>query len=176
MLNIKTYFKMKAMKIYIGILFASLAFVACEQENNNDKTTGKESVEAFYSDLGECTYYSALDNPEEELTWNVKDNELVISRKNSRCECGADNSRIYTEIINDTVYVVERWYSSAASNDGQYRDMEITVLNLPKGKWVVNNILEYPRYLELNLDENSTIMTTGAVDVWSQNIFSIEVK
>ena len=83
---------------------------------------------------------------------------------------------IYTEIINDTVYVVERWYSSAASNDGQYRDMEITVLNLPKGKWVVNNILEYPRYSELNLDENSVIMTTGAVDVWSQNIFSIEVK
>ena len=77
--------------------------------------------------------------------------------------------RIDTEISNDTIYVIEKWFNALVSETPRYRNSNIWVSNLPKGKWVINNsLLLFPNDCEAYNEVNPYISTI--------QIFSIEIE
>lgn len=166
---------MKTIKICFVVLFASLAFVACEQDKN-EGTTVQEPVKAFYSNMGECVpmQLETGARPKEQYTWQLDGNTLTIKRENTLWPLHYSDSRIYVEYVDNTVYIIERWYSSLEANTPYFRDTELTVENLKPGQWVVKNILEFPSYH--CHPEIACTDFNASVGVSSCNTFSIEVK
>ncbi len=154
--------------------FAVLAFTSCEPKEE-ETTSSNEPIKATYSYLGEYVPINYFEpEPNEELSWEVRGNDLVIKRKNTKFELDASNNKLYIETFGDTICVLEKWYSWVECNTDHFRDVEITVMNIPKGKWVVNNVLEFSNYILASNPLEGTVNPRTIVP--SHNVFTIEVE
>ncbi len=164
-----------------AILMIAFSFSSCESE--------KEDMEAKYTYLSDLIhYYGGLGSSEFPPTCTIvlEGNNLLI--KKTDVEFPTDEGRyrdkpmwyrIDTEISNDTIYVTEKWFNSNCANTPRYRNSNVLVSNLPKGKWVINNKLAiYPGKDEQDFGESLPppyILENGPFITTTQ-IFSIEIE
>ena len=163
------------------ILMIAFSFSSCESE--------KEDMEAKYTYLSDLIhYYDNIGYSEFPPTCTIvlEDNSLLI--KKTDVEFPTDEGRyrdkpmwyrIDTEISNDTIYVTEKWFNSSTANTPRYRNSNVLVSNIPKGKWVINNKLAiYPGENEQDFGEPLPppyISSTGPY-ITTKQIFSIEIE
>ncbi len=164
----------------IFLVVISFSFTSCESE--------KEDMEAKYTYLSDFIHYYGSIGSEFPPTCTIvlEDNNLLI--KKTDVEFPTDEGRyrdkpmwyrIDTEISNDTIYVTEKWFNSTCANTPRYRNSNVLISNLPKGKWVINNKLAiYSGKDEQDFGEPLPppyISSTGPY-VTTTQIFSIEIE
>lgn len=105
----------------------------------------------------------------------------MIEKTNAFCKLLADTPCIWTEISNDTIFVVEEWHNDG-SNSSASRDVKLKVSNLPKGKWTVFNAAVF-YYFDGNTDcshvrsiENGEVLFGDSYEGGFGISFPIEVK
>jgi hypothetical protein len=134
------------MKNNINLLLATLlvvvsfSFISCEFE--------KEEPKAKYTYVGDIfDPFDLTEFPDGNIaTVIVNDNSLLIKKKNWIVPSATTNWKpkivsLDVEVSNDTIYIYENWGNVVVCNCIHMRDENIFVTNMPKGKWIVNNIL-----------------------------------
>jgi hypothetical protein len=150
----------------IFLVVISFGFISCESD--------QEDIKAKYTYLSDFNYYGGLN-----YTWNTSclvetyDNNILIKKSDVEFPSAHNIEpmfyRIDTEISNDTIYVTEKWFNALVSETPRYRNSNIWVSNLPKGKWVINNsLLLFPNDCEAYNEESPYVST--------KQMFSIEIE
>lgn len=170
------------MKKKIDLLFAiflvvvSFGFISCEPD--------QEEIEAKYTYVGDLiSVWDFSTTPQESISCVVNDNSLLLKKKNSRLTGTARGdkpsvTRLDVDVSNDTIYLYEKWFNTWICNCEYVIDENILVTNIPKGKWIVNNIVcFYPNETEddLTFDVPPGI-NVDIPEIVSKDIFSIEIK
>ena len=160
----------------IFLVVVSFGFISCESD--------QEEIEAKYTYVGEIvSYYDFPVPPIESITCLVNDNSLLLKKKKSRLTGTAHGdkpsvTRLDVVVSNDTIYLYEKWFNTWTCNCEYVIDENILVTNIPKGRWIVNNIVcFYPNETEDDLTFYITPeINVDIPEIVSKNIFSIEIK
>lgn len=171
----KTIHSIIAVAAAIGLI----GFVSCNDKEEKEQTNNNDSgVKAEYTFLGEI---SSVSCDRKDFSYHVDGNTLTIEKTNAFCKLLADTPCIWTEISNDTIFVIEEWHNDG-SNSSASRDVKLKVSNLPKGKWTVFNAAIF-YYFDGNTDcshvrsiENGEVVFGDSYEGGFGISFPIEVK
>ena len=167
---------MKSKKKILAILLAVASFAACteEQEDKEQAVIPNEPMKATYLYYGDLV--SVMEEPEEEYSWSVEGNTLIIDRNAYWMEIPSseDYLKIDVETFHDTIYLIERCYRYGGVNCICTRHTKVALSNIPKGKWVVYNDIEFCRYFPGFVGDEPT--HTPGIRLKFPHPFTIEVE
>lgn len=121
--------------ISAAFVISIIGLASCSDKEEKEQSVARESgIQAEHTYLGKINSYSM----QSDFAYHMDGNTLTIEKTNAFCKLLADTPCIWTEISNDTIFVVEEWHNDG-SNSSASRDVKLKVSNLPKGKWTVFN-------------------------------------